>query len=119
MAADSEPPAIPLLNPELPLEPVLVQIPVESIAKWTAIPANERVVLTITRADFDNLYFAVQKLAFSHLNLETAFALWTQNDMNGAQQNFDRSKTVLLESLNHLAAMMAGVMTGAQRWPDA
>lgn len=97
----------------LPPLPQAFSIPSTQISRWTNIPPTTQINITITRADLDNLFFAVTKGAQAQSALQNCLILYSQGKIDEANHALAQSQRENIEGDNHMRMFMNAIMSGA------
>jgi len=110
--SNTEPPQPPAAAPNEPL-PERYAIPVQVIESWLKIPANDYVQVKISRADLDQLFFALTNITGTHQALQDALVKWSNGEVADANTFLDKSRRGNIIAENHIRRFFAGIMAGA------
>jgi len=101
-------------EPPAPIpEPYLV--PDDAIQHWLTFADNEPLQTTITRAEVDNLFFALARSLDSQHHLQGCLVKWTNGDAGAANVELVNARRTLQEANNHARRFLTGVMRGARK----
>jgi hypothetical protein len=95
-------------------QPEIHEIPSEAIHRWVAIPDDAPIEVPITRADIDNLYFAIMGLVNAQTSMHTCLVEFSNSNFGNANAALATSKKALVNGTNHISAFMGSVMSKAK-----
>ena len=98
---------------EVPALPTPFNIPPATVARWLALPSDRPLEAPLTRADLDNLFFAIdfnQKAIFS---VQKALIDYTNGQLDEANNASSVASVQLAESANRLRIFMNAIMASA------
>jgi hypothetical protein len=90
-------------------------VPEDAIQHWLTFPENEPLQTTLTRADVDNLFFALAKSYDSQHFLQEGLVKWTNSDVAGANIDLANARRTLQEANNHARRFLTGIMRGTKK----
>lgn len=90
-----------------------VPIPDDTVARWTAIPLDKPVNVTLTRGDFDRLYFAVTQMNAASTLLSQTIRLITFGDIDGANAAHRKSIEMTNSADGNFRLFFTAIMNGA------
>lgn len=86
-------------------------IPRQTIERWLENPPDEYIDARLTRADYDNLYSAINKLADSQAEFQGSMIAYTNGNNDDANRLMQISQASLMESTNALRRAFAAIMS--------
>src|SRR5438132_2746405 len=72
-----------------------VEIPDKGIENWVSIPIDQSVVVTLTRGDFDRLYFSMMQMSASSTMLAQTIRLLSFGDLEGANASHRKASELI------------------------
>jgi hypothetical protein len=105
-----EPPA-----PTLPPLPEHFQFPAQLLEQWVDLPPGERLNLTLTRQDMDNLLFGLLKGSDAQVTLSQALVAWSNGQLAAANESLTTFRRLNIDSVNYFRQFATGVMVSALR----
>lgn len=90
-----------------------VTIPDDAVSHWTDIAVDKPVSLTLTRGDFDRLYFAITQMNASSTFLAQTIRLITFGDIPAADATHRKAQEMIQSADGNFRLFFTAVMKGA------
>lgn len=89
-------------------------IPAATIQRWNALDATKPVAVPFTRADIDNLFFAIDYVTRGTVSVQKALIDYTNGRIDDANAANALATLNLAESSNRLRLFMNALMASAE-----
>lgn len=99
------------MTDQVPL-PDTFNLPSKLVAHWMSLPA-ETEIRALTKAEIDDLFFAVDHTLAAIANLQSSLVAYSNNDLAVANSASWESSRRLIEAQNKLRQFLTGIMSGA------
>lgn len=124
--SDEQPPEVPKLTPEqirgiqeftigAPDYMIRDQVAIadDAVSHWTDIPVDKPVSITLTRGEFDRLYFAITQMNAGSTLLSQTIRLITFGDIAAADATHRKASEMIQSSDGNFRLFFAAIMRGA------
>lgn len=95
---------------ELPPLPEPVIVPHKILERWHNLPPHHLIVGSISRSDWDNLFYSLDHAIAANAALQSALIAYSNGDMEAANAASWESSRRSAEAQNKLRQLMMGVM---------
>jgi hypothetical protein len=96
-----------------PRLPEAVNLPPALVDGWVRLRPDTPITASLTKADVDHLYFALNKSLISQDHLVTALTLAINGDTANASEHIQQSLTEIVEGQNRLRQLLISIMSNA------
>jgi hypothetical protein len=104
------PPPAPSLTP-----PEHFQFPTQLLEQWVDLSASEKLNVTLTRQDVDNLIFGLLRSGDAQEALSQALVAWSNGQVENANHQLNQFRKHNVDSLNYYRQFATGIMVSALR----
>jgi hypothetical protein len=101
------------MREEKPPLPVIHTIPRSLVEQWTKVSPDDDVEIRLTKADVDNLFFAINGAISSVASIQEALIAYSNGSVDEANGHMDSSKRSNFEALNYVRSLMSSLMASA------
>jgi hypothetical protein len=97
------------MKPQPPL-PEPINVPPQVIQRWMSMPAERVIDRTLTKADWDNIFFCLDHAIRASAELQSALIAYTNGSLEDANAHSWEASRRQIEAQNKLRQIMTSVM---------